>query len=133
MFKTKLLDGGLSNEIFTVYSALVTRYITTNIKLTPKLEDDLLTNLIKCFYRNPRVTEIYLDDFQILDDKLKTKALSRFVTCLNEVSKSTPVFYKSIHLSKVLSQHTLKLLVETSKYLRKENTLDLFISNAHES
>ena len=133
MFKTKLLDGGLSNEIFTVYSAIVTRYITSNIKLSPKLEEDLLTNLIKCFYRNPRVTEIYLDDFQSLDDKLRTKALSRFVVCLNEVSKTTPVLYKSIHLSKVLSEHTLQLLVETAKYLRKDNTLDLFVSNAHES
>lgn len=133
MFKTKLLDSNLSNEIFTVFSAIVTRYITSNIKLSPKLEEDLLTNIIKCFYRNDRITEIYLDDFQSLDDKLKTKALSRFVACLNEVSKTTPVLYKSIHLSKVLSEHTLQLLVETAKYLRKDNTLDLFVSHAHES
>jgi hypothetical protein len=38
MFKTKLLDDNLSNEIFTFFSALVSKLISSNIKLTPKLE-----------------------------------------------------------------------------------------------
>lgn len=38
MFKTKLLDDNLSNEIFTFFSAIVSKLISSNVKLTPKLE-----------------------------------------------------------------------------------------------
>jgi hypothetical protein len=39
MFKTKLLDTNLSNEIFTFFSAIVTKFLTNNIKLSSKLEE----------------------------------------------------------------------------------------------
>jgi hypothetical protein len=60
------------------------------------------------------------------------KALSKFVACLNEVSKTSPVLYKSIHMSKVFSEHALHLLVETSKYLYKDDTLDFYVSVIHD-
>lgn len=44
---------------------------------------------------------------------------------MKEVTKTTPILYKSIHIDKSLTEGALQLFVETSKYIYKDDTLDL--------
>lgn len=52
---------------------------------------------------------------------------------MKEVSKTTPVLYKSIHIDKSLTETSLQMFVETTKYIHKNDTLDFSFASVHDN